>query len=50
MAMTAQIADPERQISALYDMLDYQDATNRDGKGLPFTVSILSLPIFTTSD
>ncbi|KAF8530427.1 cysteine peroxiredoxin [Hysterangium stoloniferum] len=32
------IADPDRKISALYDMLDYQDATNRDNKGLPFTV------------
>lgn len=34
-----QIADPDRKISTLYDMLDYQDATNRDMKGLPFTVS-----------
>ncbi|KAF8591462.1 cysteine peroxiredoxin [Ramaria rubella] len=32
------IADPDRTISTLYDMLDYQDATNRDTKGLPFTV------------
>jgi len=32
------IADPDRKISTLYDMLDYQDATNRDAKGLPFTV------------
>nr|VWP00679.1 Protein kinase domain-containing protein [Ganoderma boninense] len=32
------IADPDRQISTLYDMLDYQDATNRDAKGLPFTI------------
>ena len=34
-----QIADEDRKISTLYDMLDYQDATNRDNKGLPFTVS-----------
>ena len=33
-----QIADEERKISALYDMLDQQDVTNRDAKGLPFTV------------
>jgi len=32
------IADAERQVSFLYDMLDYQDVTNRDGKGLPFTI------------
>jgi len=32
------IADPDRKISTLYDMLDEQDATNRDAKGLPFTV------------
>jgi alkyl hydroperoxide reductase subunit AhpC len=32
------IADPDRKISYIYDMLDYQDATNRDLKGLPFTV------------
>ena len=34
-----QIADPDRKISTLYDMLDQQDETNRDAKGLPFTVS-----------
>ena len=33
-----QIADEDRRISTLYDMLDAQDATNRDAKGLPFTV------------
>jgi alkyl hydroperoxide reductase subunit AhpC len=33
-----QIADEDRKISTLYDMLDAQDATNRDAKGLPFTV------------
>ncbi|CAM0138782.1 peroxiredoxin 1 [Umbelopsis sp. WA50703] len=32
------IADPKREISALYDMLDYQDITNVDQKGIPFTV------------
>ncbi|ESK95444.1 1-cys peroxiredoxin [Moniliophthora roreri MCA 2997] len=32
------IADGDRKISYLYDMLDYQDATNRDAKGLPFTI------------
>jgi hypothetical protein len=33
------IADEDRKISTLYDMLDEQDATNRDAKGLPFTVT-----------
>ncbi|KAJ7197057.1 cysteine peroxiredoxin [Mycena rebaudengoi] len=32
------IADSDRKISYLYDMLDYQDATNVDAKGLPFTI------------
>ncbi|KZT24450.1 cysteine peroxiredoxin [Neolentinus lepideus HHB14362 ss-1] len=32
------IADPDRKISELYDMLDAQDPTNRDAKGIPFTV------------
>ncbi|KAF8727777.1 hypothetical protein AX14_007019 [Amanita brunnescens Koide BX004] len=32
------IADPDRKISTLYDMLDAQDATNVDAKGIPFTV------------
>jgi len=32
------IADPDRKISTLYDMLDALDPTNRDAKGLPFTV------------
>ncbi|KAF9264283.1 thioredoxin-like protein [Marasmius fiardii PR-910] len=32
------IADADRKISYRYDMLDYQDATNRDKKGLPFTI------------
>ena len=33
-----QIADSTREIATLYDMLDHQDATNRDAKGIPFTV------------
>jgi hypothetical protein len=33
-----QIADADRKIATLYDMLDYQDASNVDKKGLPFTV------------
>lgn len=32
------IADADRRVSYIYDMLDYQDATNKDLKGLPFTV------------
>ncbi|CAO3642755.1 unnamed protein product [Cunninghamella blakesleeana] len=32
------IADADRKVSALYDMLDHQDATNVDAKGIPFTV------------
>jgi len=32
------IGDKDRKISTLYDMLDYQDATNVDAKGIPFTV------------
>lgn len=32
------IADEDRKISTLYDMLDAQDLTNRDAKGLPFTI------------
>jgi alkyl hydroperoxide reductase subunit AhpC len=32
------IADPDRKIATLYDMLDEQDATNKDTKGIPFTV------------
>jgi alkyl hydroperoxide reductase subunit AhpC len=32
------IADKTRDIATLYDMLDYQDVTNRDTKGIPFTV------------
>jgi len=32
------IADPDRKIAHLYDMLDQQDLTNLDSKGIPFTV------------
>lgn len=32
------IADLDRRISVLYDMLDEQDATNVDKKGLPLTI------------
>lgn len=32
------IADADREVATLYDMLDYQDLTNRDLKGIPFTV------------
>ncbi|KAG8924754.1 hypothetical protein FRC02_010208 [Tulasnella sp. 418] len=32
------IADKDRRVATLYDMLDYQDATNVDAKGIPFTV------------
>jgi len=32
------IADKERKISFLYDMLDYQDTTNVDLKGIAFTI------------
>jgi hypothetical protein len=37
-----QIADEDRKISVLYDMLDQQDDTNRDAKGIPFTASFLA--------
>ncbi|BGP62559.1 peroxiredoxin 1 [Rhodotorula toruloides] len=32
------IADPSREVAKLYDMLDEQDLTNLDEKGVPFTV------------
>ncbi|KAJ3253676.1 hypothetical protein HK103_000402 [Boothiomyces macroporosus] len=32
------IADPDRKVAVLYDMLDHQDATNIDKKGMPLTV------------
>jgi hypothetical protein len=34
-----QIADPDRKVATQYDMLDYQDASNVDKKGLPLTVN-----------
>jgi glutaredoxin/glutathione-dependent peroxiredoxin len=36
--VTIQIADADRKISTLYDMLDAVDPTNVDAKGIPFTV------------
>jgi len=32
------IADKQRQVAFLYDMLDYQDTTNVDSKGIAFTI------------
>ncbi|PKX92937.1 peroxiredoxin [Aspergillus novofumigatus IBT 16806] len=32
------IADPSRKIAYLYDMVDYQDTTNVDEKGIAFTI------------
>ncbi|CAO3695295.1 unnamed protein product [Rhizopus stolonifer] len=32
------IADADRKVSILYDMLDHQDITNLDDKGIPFTI------------
>ncbi|KAK7746536.1 peroxiredoxin 1 [Diatrype stigma] len=32
------IADKERKVAYLYDMLDYQDTTNVDEKGIAFTI------------
>jgi len=32
------IADKERKVAFLYDMLDYQDTTNVDAKGIAFTI------------
>jgi alkyl hydroperoxide reductase subunit AhpC len=32
------IADPHRKVATLYDMLDHQDPTNVDTKGMPLTV------------
>jgi alkyl hydroperoxide reductase subunit AhpC len=32
------IADPERKVALKYDMIDYQDATNVDDKGVQFTI------------
>jgi alkyl hydroperoxide reductase subunit AhpC len=32
------IADADRKVATLYDMLDKQDITNIDAKGIPFTI------------
>ncbi|KAJ3166743.1 hypothetical protein HDU88_003227 [Geranomyces variabilis] len=32
------IADADRKVATLYDMLDYQDASNVDRRGMPLTV------------
>ncbi|VVT53563.1 uncharacterized protein SAPINGB_P003637 [Magnusiomyces paraingens] len=32
------IADPERKVAQLYDMIDFQDATNLDDKGVQLTI------------
>ncbi|KAJ3102567.1 hypothetical protein HDU97_000436 [Phlyctochytrium planicorne] len=32
------VADADRQIATLYDMLDYQDETNKTKEGMPLTV------------
>ncbi|AOA61710.1 Mitochondrial peroxiredoxin with thioredoxin peroxidase activity [Komagataella phaffii CBS 7435] len=32
------IADPERKIALAYDMIDFQDASNVDDKGVQFTI------------
>jgi alkyl hydroperoxide reductase subunit AhpC len=32
------IADPDRKVSYLYDMIDYQDTTNIDEKGMALTI------------
>ncbi|KAJ3129423.1 hypothetical protein HK098_001524 [Nowakowskiella sp. JEL0407] len=32
------IADADRKVALLYDMIDHQDATNVDNKGIPLTV------------
>jgi alkyl hydroperoxide reductase subunit AhpC len=32
------IADPERKVAYQYDMVDYQDTTNVDEKGIAFTI------------
>lgn len=35
------IADPERKVALAYDMIDYQDATNVDDKGVQFTIRLV---------
>lgn len=32
------VADPERKVAYAYDMVDYQDTTNVDSKGLALTI------------
>lgn len=32
------VADKERKVAYLYDMIDYQDTTNVDSKGIAFTI------------
>ena len=32
------VSDPERQVAHLYDMVDYQDTTNVDAKGMALTI------------
>ena len=32
------ISDPERKVAYLYDMVDYQDTTNVDSKGMALTI------------
>lgn len=32
------VADPERKVANLYDMIDHQDATNVDNKGVQMTI------------
>jgi hypothetical protein len=45
-SMHCQIADEDRKVSTIYDMLDEQDATNRDAKGIPFTASVVHCRIY----
>jgi glutaredoxin/glutathione-dependent peroxiredoxin len=35
------IADKSRQVAYLYDMIDYQDTTNVDSKGMALTIRAL---------
>jgi alkyl hydroperoxide reductase subunit AhpC len=40
------IGDKDRSVSTTYDMLDYQDASNVDAKGMPFTVRTVFISEF----
>jgi alkyl hydroperoxide reductase subunit AhpC len=40
------IGDEDRNVSELYGMLDHQDKTNVDKKGLPFTVRTVFISTF----